>query len=156
MTPPKLSSHGSATALMVNGQSPGNKIQCVYCSGNHFSASCTKNPNLEILKQDRRCFVCLKSGHRSNQCSNQRGCRWCTGRHHQSICNQRVSPIKPDAQEPAAPAKVKVLMVPIQTNQFKIKSKVRNLVHTLFMYRAPLPQPVPIRRDMLRYKLQLP
>ena len=26
-------------------------------------------------------------------------------RHHQSICNQRVPPIKPDAQEPAAPAK---------------------------------------------------
>ena len=106
MAPHKPQTYGSAAALVANGQSPVNKIQCVYCSGNHFSASCTKTSEvqarLEILKRDRRCFVCLKKGHRSNQCSNQRGCRRCSGRHHQSICNQLNSKINPDMQESAA------------------------------------------------------
>lgn len=48
--------HGSVTALLANGQTPGNKIQCVYCSGNHFAASCTQtsevHARLEILKRD--------------------------------------------------------------------------------------------------------
>ena len=98
--------YGSAAALVANGQSPVNKIQCVVCSGNHFSASRTKTSEvqarLEILKRDRRCFVCQKKGHRSNQCSNQRGCRRCYCRHHQSICNQLNSKINPDMQVSAA------------------------------------------------------
>ncbi|CAB4015418.1 E3 ubiquitin- ligase DZIP3, partial [Paramuricea clavata] len=106
---PKPPPHGSAAALVANGQPSGNKIQCVYCSGHHFSASCTKtnevHARLEILKRDRRCFVCLKRGHRSNQCSNQRGCRRCNGIHHQSICNQQIPTLKPDAHEPAAATK---------------------------------------------------
>ena len=101
--------HGSATALLANGPTPENRIQCVYCSGNHFSASCTKtnevHARLEILKRDRRCFVCLKKGHRSNQCSNQKGCRRCNGRHHQSICNQQIPTMKPNVQESAAPTR---------------------------------------------------
>ena len=107
VTSPKPQTHGSAAALVANGQPPENKIRCVYCSDNHFSASCPKtsevHARLEILKRDRRCFVCLKRGHRSNQCSNQRGCRRCTGRHHQSICNQQIPTIKPNVQESAAP-----------------------------------------------------
>ncbi|CAB4035917.1 Poly P3, partial [Paramuricea clavata] len=106
---PKPPPHGSAAALVANGQPSGNKIQCVYCSGHHFSASCTTtnevHVRLEILKRDRRCFVCLKRGHRSNQCLNQRGCRRCNGRHHQSICNQQIPTLKPDAHEPAAATK---------------------------------------------------
>ncbi|XP_028413524.1 uncharacterized protein LOC114536361 [Dendronephthya gigantea] len=105
--PTKPPPHGSAAALLANGQTFGNKIQCVYCSGNHFSASCTQTSEvqarLEILKRDRRCFVCLKRGHRSNQCSNQRGCRRCNGRHHQSICNQQITKTKPNVEEQAAP-----------------------------------------------------
>ena len=73
---PKPPPHGSAAALVANDQPSGNKIQCVYCSGYYFSASCTKtsevHARLEILKRHQRCFVCLKRGHRSNQCSNQR------------------------------------------------------------------------------------
>ena len=59
--PLKLPSHDFAMALMVNGQSPENKIQCAYCSGNQFSASCTETievpARLDILKRDRRCCL---------------------------------------------------------------------------------------------------
>ena len=137
MVPPKPLTHGSAAALLANGQTPENNIQCVYCSGNHFSASCTKTSDvhaqLEILKRDRRCFVCLKRGHRSKQCSNQRGCRRCTGRHHQSTCNPQVPTVKPDVQESAAPTNNIESVHGFQTKQ-QIQNQSENPnAHTVYV-----------------------
>ena len=67
-------------------------MKCVYCGGSHYSASCEDvidpNARFEILKRDRRCFVCLKPDHQSTSC-NKNCCR-CCGNHHQSICRQTV------------------------------------------------------------------
>lgn len=72
---------------------PGNRIKCVYCRGEHYSASCEHvtdpQARFEILQKDRRCFVCLRSGHRGNSCN--KNCRRCQGNHHQSICQQILS-----------------------------------------------------------------
>jgi hypothetical protein len=68
------------------------KIQCVYCEGQHYSASCEKVVNSEarkkILGTSGRCFNCLRKGHPARSCTSERKCRHCSGRHHQSICAQ--------------------------------------------------------------------
>ena len=98
----------SAAALIANdGSRPfpngsnGIQFKCVYCGGAHFSASCERvvdpQDRTEILKRDRRCFVCLKSGHRSSSCV--KNCRRCHGSHHQSICRQ-AAPKRNDSSAP--------------------------------------------------------
>ena len=72
-----------------------NTIRCVYCNGDHFSASCTKVVDIstrrDILKKTGRCFNCLKSHHKSRDCDSRKNCRHCHRRHHQSICEQLVN-----------------------------------------------------------------
>ena len=52
-------------------------MKCVYCGGSHYSASCEDviepNARFEILKRNRRCFVCLKPDHQSTSCN--KNCR---------------------------------------------------------------------------------
>jgi hypothetical protein len=66
------------------------KIQCAFCNGQHYSASCDKvktmNERKAILKKAGRCFRCLYRGHNARDCRGPRNCRNCNGRHHQSIC----------------------------------------------------------------------
>ena len=68
------------------------KIRCVYCNGEHYSASCEtvddSNKRKDILRKAGRCFVCLKTNHMSKNCVSPRNCRHCNNRHHQSICDR--------------------------------------------------------------------
>ena len=63
---------------------------CVYCNGQHFSASCEKVKGISerkaILGRNKRCFMCLRRGHQQGQCD--KNCKRCDRRHHQSICPQ--------------------------------------------------------------------
>ena len=72
------------------------KIQCVYCNGQHYSASCDKIVSFEtrkkILGESGRCFTCLRKGHQARSCTNLRKCRHCSGNHHQSICSRNKTP----------------------------------------------------------------
>ena len=56
-------SHSSPNPTASSLVTSGNNIHCVYCNGNHFSASCTKvvtqNERKECLKKSGRCFNCL-------------------------------------------------------------------------------------------------
>ena len=67
------------------------KVRCAFCHELHYSASCEKvtdrDSRLKLLRDSNRCFVCLKIGHRANMCDITKKCRHCSGRHHQSICN---------------------------------------------------------------------
>ena len=67
---------------------------CLFCSSRHFSASCTKvtepDARKRILRELRRCFVCLKSGHIGRNCNSRSRCFHCQGRHHASICGSRT------------------------------------------------------------------
>ncbi|XP_078347108.1 uncharacterized protein LOC144632354 [Oculina patagonica] len=78
--------------------------KCVYCTERHFSASCNKvthiNARRDILRRDKRCFMCLKKGHLVDQCD--KSCRNCKRRHHQSIC-QAQSPGEPLNSQPPTP-----------------------------------------------------
>ena len=76
----------TANSLVAKTKDGGNlKIQCVYCEGSHYSASCEKVTTSEarkkILGEAGRCFNCLYKGHNARDCTNQRRCRHCSGRH---------------------------------------------------------------------------
>ena len=81
-------SNPTASSLVTSSSN----ICCVYCSGNHFSASCTKmvsqNERKEHLKKSGRCFNCLWPSHKSRNCDSRKTCRYCHNKHHQSLCDQ--------------------------------------------------------------------
>ena len=96
----------SAANLYVrDDQTNETKPKCVYCGEYHFSASCTRiqdsSKRKDILTRDKRCYLCLRTGHISRDCKKQQNCRRCEGRHHQSICQRELQNKKPEnsAQE---------------------------------------------------------
>ena len=100
VNPNKATSYNSRSQATSNPTTSSfvtnsNTIRCVYCSGDHFSASSTKiidvNARRDILKKTGRCFNCLKSHHKSRDCDSRKNCRHCHRRHHQSICEQSVN-----------------------------------------------------------------
>ena len=77
-------------AFLNNSNSQPGSIICVYCSKQHFSASCKVHDvskRRDILMRDRRCFMCLKKGHRASNCERTTNCCKCNKCHRQSICN---------------------------------------------------------------------
>ena len=84
----------SANSLVTNNHKP----QCVYCDGEHFSASCLKLTTVkdrrDALLKAGRCFNCLKMRYKSRDCNSSRSCRYCNKRHYQSICDQTPAPNK--------------------------------------------------------------
>ena len=103
LRPVKVSSdHISAEALVMNTDVPsqGKKIReatqsCIYCKGNHFNDSCKQYTDVSVstrkkqLQKQGRCFICLRTGHVSKECSTSfKPCYYCkrVGHHHRSIC----------------------------------------------------------------------
>ena len=76
----------TASALTVLSTNP-----CAYCSQDHAAAQCSVITSLarrkEIVKQDGRCFVCLKQHHMARNCQSTLKCAKCSRRHHVSICD---------------------------------------------------------------------
>ena len=85
----------TATALFSKAEEVNTTNSCVYCTGDHYSASCEAvtdvNKRKDILRNHGRCFVCLRKGHIFRNCT-KRNCRICGKRHHQSICFGKISP----------------------------------------------------------------
>ena len=84
----------ATTATLMINQGGNQRIPaCLFCNQLHFSSSCTKvtNPNARkaILKEKRRCFICLRGGHISKNCNSGSKCYTCRGRHHVSICGSQ-------------------------------------------------------------------
>ena len=90
-------------------------IQCAYCKENHASRLCPTFTDvykrMEILKREKRCFNCLAPRHNAKQCNSRYTCFNCKGKHHSSICAQRITEAKhappptptPDAHVALAP-----------------------------------------------------
>ena len=97
--PPNIPlSSPTASSLVANNY----KLRCVFCNGEHFSASCpvvvTAANRKEILLKSGRCFNCLKTRHKLRDCDSLKNCRYCHKRHHQSICEHSTSPHKSTIQ----------------------------------------------------------
>jgi hypothetical protein len=102
----------SAASLFVKDGKNERKIKCVYCGQYHYSASCEHVKDVDdrkgILRDQKCCYLCLQGGHCAQECENGRLCRWCNGKHHQSICTKatktlrKINPeetTKPEAKE---------------------------------------------------------
>ena len=80
----------TASSLVTKTKDGDVKIQCVYCNGFHYSASCNRFVNFKarkkILAENRRCFNCLRKGHQVRDWTSPRKCRFCSTKHHTSIC----------------------------------------------------------------------
>ncbi|XP_044183283.1 uncharacterized protein LOC122963962 [Acropora millepora] len=65
-------------------------ISCTFCKQSHPSASCGTVTDIgarrNLLKQQGRCFICLRRNHLARNCSLNKACRICSGNHHMSIC----------------------------------------------------------------------
>ena len=101
-SPPKPRTQNlPTTSALVNNSS---KASCSFCKGPHSSVKCSvvtdKRHRKSILRRQGRCFVCLKGGHISKDCTTNISCHICKQRHHASICDNLESskPAEPISQ----------------------------------------------------------
>uniref|UniRef100_A0A914KMU2 CCHC-type domain-containing protein n=1 Tax=Meloidogyne incognita TaxID=6306 RepID=A0A914KMU2_MELIC len=71
-------------------------LPCVFCNVvGHFSPSCQQYPDLHSrrnkLREIRRCFSCMKEGHKSPQCRMPMKCSSCGGPHPRALCSHLLS-----------------------------------------------------------------
>ncbi|CAB3986360.1 uncharacterized protein LOC110232693, partial, partial [Paramuricea clavata] len=66
-------------------------IQALSFRDEHTSASCFVVTDIEarkqILRKQGRCFLCLKRNHIARDCESRYMCKYCSGKHHVSLCN---------------------------------------------------------------------
>ena len=76
------------------------KITCTYCRQNHTLNRCravTDNfARKKILQDKSKCYNCLKTGHVVKNCTSQHCCFACKRKHHISICESKINPVKKD------------------------------------------------------------
>ena len=122
----------SAGALLVEDQYKN----CAYCDGRHYSDQCRIVTDLtkrrEILRTERRCFLCTRKNHMIKNCKSKGRCYKCKGNHHTSICernnreNENEEPKKrendetPQTKSTAAISSGKTIM--LQTAQLDVSS----------------------------------
>ena len=65
-------------------------VSCRYCNGKHWNDECQIYPTIEARKQRIKgsCFICLKQGHKTNECTLTKGCYYCRqiNNHNRSLC----------------------------------------------------------------------
>ena len=85
----------TASALFM-GKDNCNK--CQFCLESHEAANCTRYVHPEerksVLMKFSRCFLCLNKGHRSFQCKSKFRCKYCKGRHHYLLCQDKEPTVK--------------------------------------------------------------
>ncbi|XP_071964267.1 uncharacterized protein [Antedon mediterranea] len=73
---------------------------CNLCKNPHEIAKCKKfiesnyERKLEIIKNERLCFGCLRQGHRSKECRQRMQCGTCKGKHPTILHQERPAPVK--------------------------------------------------------------
>ena len=108
--PPRSPSTAIAATLVAG--STDMKPACYFCGQSHYSIACSVVTSIEerrrILRENGRCFVCLKRGHIVRNCRSRLKCSTCNGRHHRSLCQKAASdttttsPVTTSANNPSA------------------------------------------------------
>ena len=75
----------------------GSQSGCCFCQReDHTPAQCTKVTGIDerkrMIREQGRCFVCLRPGHISKHCRSSMSCVICKGRHHSSVCMRNSKP----------------------------------------------------------------
>ncbi|CAL8109546.1 unnamed protein product [Orchesella dallaii] len=72
--------------------SVGTSIGCVFCGKKHESQNCFTAQSWSLeekkkkLQEGHRCFICLRSGHRSKSCKLNAKCMICNHKHYAILC----------------------------------------------------------------------
>ena len=132
----------TASGLLAgNSRNSGPKrvqVKCIYCDQSHWSDECSNCSTLQERREKLKgyCYICLKKGHQSKNCTRNKICARCGKRnqHHRSLCpnlfvNKNPSPGLSSIEgvvetKPADMTKSNVLM---QTATTVIKNTEGNL-----------------------------
>ena len=95
-----LNSGSILHAASENHNWNSSKITCTYCRQNHPSNRCRVVTDVfarkKILQDKSKCYNCLKTGHSVKNCTSQHRCFACKRKHHISICESKINPVKKD------------------------------------------------------------
>ena len=144
-TNPKTSQPGGTTRSFVSKGARPNKISCYFCTNEHYSNECTVVKDVEkrksILREAKRCFNCLRTGHIVKDCLSKSRCKKCHQKHNTAICNQKNEPSssenKPTSSErtlttATSKEKVQVLLQTARASVFGRDREKRVGVNVLF------------------------
>ena len=96
----KTSPPGGTTRSFVSKGVRSSKISCYFCANEHYSNECTIVKDVEkrksILREAKRCFTCLRTGHVSKVCQSKARCKRCHQKHNTTICEQNNEPSSSD------------------------------------------------------------
>ena len=85
--------HSPSTAAALVTQM--RNMNCTYCRQVHSSVNCKIVSDIRarknLLRQQGRCFICLRCNHLANNCTSTSQCLNCPKRHHVSICEAYLS-----------------------------------------------------------------
>ena len=143
----------SAASLFVKDGKNERKIKCVYCGQYHYSASCEHVKDVDdrkgILRDQKRCYLCLQGGHCAHECENGRLCRWCNGKHHQSICTKATKTLRKinpeETTKPEAKEEKKETQNVTTTTTSNGSSKVFLQTATTYAYSQHSNRAIPVR-----------
>nr|XP_047132422.1 uncharacterized protein LOC124811159 [Hydra vulgaris] len=67
--------------------------KCIFCDKDHlphnFKSVTQLDSRRKILKDQKRCFICLRIGHISSKCLSRIKCYECSSRHHAAMCEKK-------------------------------------------------------------------
>ena len=100
-----IGSHGLNSGSILHDASENHnrnptKITSTYYRQNHPSSRCRVVTDVfarkKILQDKSKCYNCLKTGHSVKNCASQHRCFACKRKHHISICESKINPVKKD------------------------------------------------------------
>ena len=84
------SSLSTSNNTKTNGKQQNNR-HCPHCNKNHFLATCpdyqkqSPQDQYKIVIKNKLCTNCLSNNHLRQNCSSQKKCQSCNGRHHSTL-----------------------------------------------------------------------
>ena len=86
----------SSSVTISNNAKANGKLQnnrhCPHCNSNHFSQD-----RYKIVIKNKLCTNCLSNNHLRQNCSSQKNCQSCNGRHHSTLHNPSKQVRRPPA-----------------------------------------------------------
>ena len=102
---------------------------CSFCNGNHWNDECTRYQTIEARKQRERgsCFICLKHGHKTNECTLTKNCFYCgqVNNHHRSLCPQKFGNLRKESANLVEELSVQEMMSTTKDEMVTSRNKYR-------------------------------
>ena len=92
----------SATPISASDASHKREKKCAYCQGDHFLPNCptfkskSDEEKSNYIKESKRCFGCLRTGHYTKDCPDRHQCKVCNKRHPTVLHREEKPEVKPE------------------------------------------------------------